>query len=257
MRARCVSSALFAALVMLALAPPAFAGGDDSEREQARAHFRTGEALFDEGRYAEAKAEFHRADAIFASPINSYNIALCHDRLGDAAAAIREYRAYLSAMPKAPNRRDVEARISALRAQLQARDPSRTDDAARGRADEEPVGGEPYADAPSGDVSPYVEAEEELRRPGSGDGPPPGGWGAEGAGATGADYGGRAAPAEPPDRSRSDRPVYRSWWFWGVAGVSALILYNIATASSSSDSAASLEFFDASPGGAGMTLLRF
>ncbi len=250
-RAYRISLALVAALAMTAFSASARA---EVERdvERARAHFEAGEAHFDAGRYREAMAEFSRADALVASPINRYNIALCQDSLGDAAAAVREYRAYLEAMPDAPNRGDVEARIAELREELASgaevaprerdvpapdRDPATTED--RTRPD-----GVPKGDGDGeNDDSPYES-------------PPPGGWGAPGT----PDYPGEPlgeAPADSGERDRSEaKPIYKSWWFWGVAGVSALILINIATASSS-DGAASLELFEPSPSAGGVTIWQF
>ena len=235
------------------------------ELDRARGHFQTGQALFKAGRYRDALAEFARADAIVESPINSYNIALCHDRLHEAQAALRAYRAYLDAMPEAPNRREVAARISALQGEVEApvdrsREPAnaRPDDSAGGLKDDEPPDtdtDEATATEPPGDREEHVLDPAQFRS-------------GESRAKTSSDHPDRRDPDRPGDRpiprgdhapraeaeERGAKPVYKSWWFWGVAGVSALILLNIATASS--DGSASLELFDPpSPGGA--TIWRF
>jgi tetratricopeptide (TPR) repeat protein len=245
MRALRSSIAVLTALAILAgpVAPRALAEGD--ELALARKHFAAGEALFEQGRYAEAMAEFAQADAIIPSPINSYNIALCHDRLGDVPAAVREYRAYLDALPEAPNRLEVEARIAALRAELTGE--GGPAGGPRERAIDEPEAEPRVTDEDDAYTAPPPEPRERA----SDEARPPQGWGAPAAGegpARGYE------PAPPVERGRSEKPIYKSWWFWGVAGVSALILLNIATASSSDTGAASLEL---PPPSGGMTIWRF
>lgn len=292
--ARALLVLLFAA-VAICTSPVSFAEADTGEVERAREHFETGRELFEAGRYREAVAEFARANAIAASPLNQYNIALCHDRLGNADAAIRAYRTYLEQMPDAANRRDVEARISALEAsregsgdasdktressapgaeaELEARErtetkgPEKDESAARGPAETE-EGGPSRSPTPreaepgNSETSPAArerardekgaEREAAPSRDRNGkredsEGAPPGAPAHRSPGRS-------AAPVDEPDSGGDDTPLYKSWWFWGIAGVSALILIDIATASS--EASAAMEPFAPAPGG-GATLWRF
>lgn len=106
-----------AALLMAPLTVrPAQAG----DLEDARSHFQRGKERFRAGDYQGAIAEFAAADRAVPSPLNDYNIALCYDRLGDRAEALRRYRAYLEEAPGAANRAEVESVIRRLEGELRA-----------------------------------------------------------------------------------------------------------------------------------------
>ncbi|HET6613997.1 MAG TPA: hypothetical protein VFG83_18485, partial [Kofleriaceae bacterium] len=108
------------ALAMIAMAGPVRADA----RTEARAHYAAGKDLFAGGNFRGAIAEFARADALAPSPILQFNIALCYEKLGDDAEALRRYRLYLDKMPSAPNRAAVEAKISAIEAHVAAAKPA-------------------------------------------------------------------------------------------------------------------------------------
>lgn len=108
---RAASLALIFAAI---LGVPATADAD--ARDDARAHYLAGEKLYASGDFRAAIAEFAKADALAPSPILEFNIALCYEKLGDDAEALRRYRLYLREMPNAPNRAGVEAKIRALEA---------------------------------------------------------------------------------------------------------------------------------------------
>ncbi len=66
-----------------------------------------------------------------------------------------------------------------------------------------------------------------------------------------------AEPAAPTDKPKQT-PVYKKWWFWAVVGVSAYVLYSIASEDSrSSSSARTLLPQPGSTGSGGVTLMRF
>src|SRR5262249_42125540 len=70
--------------------------------EQARTDFERGAALYRAGSYREALAAFEEAQARSPAPQNLFNIARCHERLGEFVDAVEAYRAYLDAAPQAP-----------------------------------------------------------------------------------------------------------------------------------------------------------
>jgi tetratricopeptide (TPR) repeat protein len=110
LRARCVLVA-----TLLCAAPAGAADEELSpETRTARAHYRAGQAYFRQGELRRALAEFKAAARDDARPELDYNIALTHDRLGDAARAIDGYRRFLAARPDAAERHELEARIVTL-----------------------------------------------------------------------------------------------------------------------------------------------
>ena len=62
----------------------------------------------------DALASFQDAAATYASPDLHFNMGLCHERLGEYAAALRSFEAYLRNKPDAPDRASVEHRIELL-----------------------------------------------------------------------------------------------------------------------------------------------
>ena len=94
----------------------AAAAAQTSPRDEARAHFAAGESRFKAGDYRGAITEFRAADRLVPSPILTYNVALCYDKLGDTRQAAALYKQYLDRRPDAPNRAQVEQRLGALAA---------------------------------------------------------------------------------------------------------------------------------------------
>ena len=92
------------------------AAAQSSPRDEARTHFAAGESRFKAGDYRGAIGEFRAADRLMPSPILTYNVALCYDKLGDARQAAALYQQYLDRRPDAPNRPQVEQRLAALAA---------------------------------------------------------------------------------------------------------------------------------------------
>lgn len=90
-------------------------------KAQAKQFFQSGEQKFQTGDYSGAILDFEAADKLVPSPILSYNIALCQERLGRDDLAIQHYKAYLSRRPDAANREQVETRIAEAEARLRAK----------------------------------------------------------------------------------------------------------------------------------------
>ncbi|HEY0254616.1 MAG TPA: hypothetical protein VGC41_23980, partial [Kofleriaceae bacterium] len=75
----------------------------------------------------------------------------------------------------------------------------------------------------------------------------------------------QSAPVQPADKpAPSETPVYKKWWFWVVVGVSAYVVYEIATqdSTSSTSSQGRTNMFEKGSNAyhapsAGMTLLSF
>lgn len=93
-------------------APPA--EPTPEQRELARSSYAQGQALFAEGKYAEAKAAFEQALAAVPNPVVLLSIAECDARLGNLEGAYATYQRYLAERPDAADRADVEQKIAEL-----------------------------------------------------------------------------------------------------------------------------------------------
>lgn len=208
---------------LLFVARAAYAAPDP--REQAKKHYAAGEARWKAGDFRGAIVEFTAADALAPSPVLSYNVALCHDKLGQKDKALRHYRDYLSRWPEAPNRDEVEARIAALAPAAATPEPELRP----------PQPGVPEARPPAdSDVR-----QPEAMKPGETGGydkafanriPGP----AEAAPSASPDQPTPYAPGpgEPVPTPAPRRPFYAQWWFWVIVGVGVAITIDIAVSSS-------------------------
>lgn len=92
---------------------------DVSDRDQqARLRFEQGRAAYGDGRYRDAWAHFHEAYQLSGRPELLFNIGQTADRLGQEGDAVKAFTMYLQRLPDAPNRRDVENRVRALRERI-------------------------------------------------------------------------------------------------------------------------------------------
>lgn len=241
-------------------APPAAAAG---ATDRARQHYARGKELFAAGEYRQAIGEFAAADKLAPSPLLEFNIALCHERLLERGEAIRRYRLYLSRVPDAKNRADVEQRIARLEEAMKAEAEARSAPPAAGAV----VPGAPVPGAPPPAPGARPTGDPDLDRVARIDigrlratrraGAPPRPAAAPAASPS-------PAPASAPDRGepKKERPVYKRWWFWVAVGVGAIVLINVATADSDSpdNRALLLPMGDGrrdAPGQGGAVLLRF
>jgi PEGA domain len=92
---------------------PAATPRDD---DTAKAHYRKGEQLYDEGAYEEAIAEFESAYHVKPHPNTLYNVAQAYERLLDYAQSVLWFERYLAEAPRdAKLRPIVENRLRILR----------------------------------------------------------------------------------------------------------------------------------------------
>lgn len=89
---------------------------------QARSLFLLGETAFSNGLYAEALDHFERAYELSPRPQLLYNIGASADRLRQNEKALLSFVEYLEALPQAPNRNAVEARLRVLREEIERED---------------------------------------------------------------------------------------------------------------------------------------
>ena len=88
------------------------------EEALAAKYARRGQALYEEKRYEEAAAEFKKAFESHEDPSLLYQIALCYIGTHETQKAIASLHGYLRRLPNAPNRNEVESRISELQSQV-------------------------------------------------------------------------------------------------------------------------------------------
>lgn len=190
-----------AAMVLLALLSGAANAADDV-REQAMAHFKEGQKHFNLGEFDAALRDFREAYRLKDDPALLFNIGQSQFKLGDLAGALHSYRAYLRSSKEAPNRPEVERRISEIEKRI-------------GRAGDGPSPMPPAAPPaawPAAGSSEQAGTPPQLAAPSAPATPPP------------APMVAAPAPPEPPPSGA----IYTRWWFWTVVGV--LVVGSAATA---------------------------
>lgn len=91
-------------LALVVLAAAALAGGEaraqsPSDRVEAAAHARQGQAYFQRGDFDRALAEYQAAFDLSAEPVLVFDVGLCHDRAGRPIPALQAFRRYLTLAP--------------------------------------------------------------------------------------------------------------------------------------------------------------
>lgn len=87
---------------------------------EAKAHCNRGTSMYNLGRFSDALAEYEAAYLAVQDPPFLFNIAQCHRKMGKNKEALDSYRTYLRVVPEAPNRAEVQKRISELEHQVHA-----------------------------------------------------------------------------------------------------------------------------------------
>jgi tetratricopeptide (TPR) repeat protein len=88
----------------------------DLDTDAARALFKRGTMQYAAGHYRDALGMFEQAKAIRPLPAFDFNIAKCHEQLGELAAAIAAYERYAATQPGDVD--EVRARVADLRARM-------------------------------------------------------------------------------------------------------------------------------------------
>jgi tetratricopeptide (TPR) repeat protein len=99
-----------------------------SPEELARRHHERGTTFYNLGQFEEAISEFRKGYEQKGDPVFLLNIGEAYRQLGAHEKALFFYRRYLSAMPAAPNRAEIDEKVAALQqlvdAQQRARSPA-------------------------------------------------------------------------------------------------------------------------------------
>jgi tetratricopeptide (TPR) repeat protein len=113
MRRSCGVAAV-AALGLLVVCAAGEARAQDASLNRARDAFEKAQGLFEQGKYAEAAAEFEAAFQARPFAQFLFNVGACHEKLRDYEKAAGYYKRYIEQEPNAPDRKKVEKRIEAL-----------------------------------------------------------------------------------------------------------------------------------------------
>jgi hypothetical protein len=106
-------------LLMFGGAPMVAHAGEDPQTTQARQHYQKAQKAYDLGHWDQAIKEFEAAYSLRSDPNFLYNMAQAYRRKGDTQRSLDLFKNFLSKVPGTPMRADIEARIAALKEQLE------------------------------------------------------------------------------------------------------------------------------------------
>jgi hypothetical protein len=184
---------------MQVASPAARAAVDDTDT--ARRLYESATRHFDLTEYEAALNDFKEGYRHKDDPVFLYNIAQCYRLMNKNDEALRFYRSYLRRAPSAPNRDEVERRITTLQESLAA--------AERARATPPQTTLPPSNIKPSADAPPTATTTPPTTTPPAVEPPPPSSSTATSTSVT----------ATAPPRHT---PVYKKWWLWTIVGVVAV-----------------------------------
>ena len=91
---------------------------EDMTDQQARSHFRLGREYYQQGRFPDAAREFEVAYGLSGRAALLYNVYISYRDALDTPKAAAALRGYLAAVPDAPDRENLAARLAALESQV-------------------------------------------------------------------------------------------------------------------------------------------
>jgi tetratricopeptide (TPR) repeat protein len=95
------------------------ASGNQTDDQAARWLFNSAREAFEAGDYETALQRFQQSYQLSSRPALLYNIGTTLDRLRRDADALAAFEQYLELVPESPNRGEIEARVTVLRAAVQ------------------------------------------------------------------------------------------------------------------------------------------
>lgn len=121
MRRVCILCWLSLLSLLSVFVQPASADELSFKQEMARLHYQAGAKYYDVSNFTEALAEFEKAHAMEPKPALLYNMARCHEVMGQVEEALKRYKQYLAEAPGTEIRATVELRIENLEKALAAK----------------------------------------------------------------------------------------------------------------------------------------
>ena len=119
---RTVLASLFALILLFDSAPGRAQDETPINRDIAQKHWELGEKLYQASNYPAALVEFQKAYKLAPRPGMLFNIARCHEVMGDLEEAVKHYERYIEGLPEAKNRGLVKTRITNLKATLASKE---------------------------------------------------------------------------------------------------------------------------------------
>ena len=120
---------------------------------EARAHYHHGLALFNEGRFAEARAEFEAGYDLQPLPLFLFNAAQAARRAGERARALELYKRFVAADPESSQRAEADQHIAEL-APFESAPPPRPSPSPPSPSPPSPSAPSPSAPSPSPESPP-------------------------------------------------------------------------------------------------------
>jgi len=90
----------------------------EQEKSLAQMRFKVGQQLYDIAKYDKALQEFEKAYRLYPLPGLLFNIARCHELLGNLKQAISNYERFVEKEPESPHAPMVRARVKSLKERL-------------------------------------------------------------------------------------------------------------------------------------------
>ena len=211
--------------VALALLPAGVARADKKIDAEAKQAYMDGTKYYNLGDFTKAIEHYKRAYELKPDAVFLYNIAQSYRLSNDFTQALFFYKSFLRNLPDAPNRAEVERRITEMEdAQAKAK-------ATANAPPNDPLG-------PKGNTSTSTGTDTDT----DGDTKIPDPSEAGGVSDAGQENG--SAPAGgPTDTGGGKKPIYKKWWFWaGIGAVAVGTVAIIAVSSGGSASAPSGDF---------------
>ena len=111
-----VAAIAVTATLLFAAAGVTRAASSEHAIAEGRYHLRKANGLAGDDRCQAAIHEYTLAYKKLGDPVVLFNRAECYRRIGEDEKAVADYRAFLNAVPAAPNRAQIEAKITTLTA---------------------------------------------------------------------------------------------------------------------------------------------
>ena len=115
-----IGAVALTATLLFAAAGGARAAPSEHAIAEGRYHLRKANGLAGDDRCQAAIHEYTLAYKKLGDPVVLFNRAECYRRIGEDEKAVADYRAFLNAVPAAPNRAQIEAKIATLTTTLMA-----------------------------------------------------------------------------------------------------------------------------------------
>jgi tetratricopeptide (TPR) repeat protein len=210
-------------LLAVGLAGTPAATRAQSATVRAKRHNAEARKLFDLGRFEQAARAYEQAYLAKPLPVFIFNLAQCHkriDRLENQKFALHYFERYLATPAGAAEREKLEPQLAAVRQRIEELEQRATSQARQETTTPTSQAvDEPGAASQAAVVAPRPRPDLSPPAPAPGD----------------ETLGAAPVVRDQPEPAPPDRPIYKKWWFWTVAGAAVVGGVVIAVAVSQRD----------------------